>query len=315
VPGTQNAYIAAQGPKEVTVFDFWRMVYELRLSVVVMLGNGIEDGKIKFWQYWPEDNGAIDIGYFRVTFVSQESFFGEVFMRRYILTNTYTNEQSEICHLKYTAFPDHGVPDNTNGFLKLISLAEEESVRLGEKRGVGRRPIVVHCSAGVGRTGTYIAVAVTIAKLNYASTAAIHQRPPINLNFNVLDTLVLLRRQRPGMVQTKEQLIYCYLAILEKVITHCNILDFQNERWFNKISAHEAINVLTAARDGSFLFRPSSAPGFLSMSYNKDQVIHHVRIQVTSDGFICEGDEIVYTSLQALVDNKRAVLQHPIYAY
>ena len=112
--------------------------------------------------------------------------------------------------------------------------------------------------------------------------------------------------------------------------------------WFNKISAHEAINVLTAARDGSFLFRPSSArktrvvvvcgwlvfsllrvafalaariAGFLSMSYNKEQVIHHVRIQVTSDGFICEGDEIVYTSLQALVDNKRAVLQHPIYAY
>jgi hypothetical protein len=60
-----------------------------------------------------------------------------------MLTNTYTNEQSEVCHLKYTAFPDHGVPDNTNGFLKLISLAEEESVRLGEKRGTGRRPILV----------------------------------------------------------------------------------------------------------------------------------------------------------------------------
>jgi hypothetical protein len=107
----------------------------------------------------------------------------------------------------------------------------------------------------------------------------------------------------------------CYLAILEKVITHCNILDFQNERWFNKISAHEAINVLTAGKNGSFLFRPSSAPGYLSMSYNKDQVIHHVRIQVTSDGFICEGDEIIYTSLGSLVSNKAAVLQHPIYAY
>jgi protein tyrosine phosphatase len=144
VPGSQNAYIAAQGPKEVTVFDFWRMVYELKLSVIVMLGNNIEDGKIKFWQYWPEDFGAIDIGYFRVTYVSQESFFGEVYLRRYVLTNTYTNEQAEICHLKYTAFPDHGVPDNTNGFLKLISLAEEESVRLGEKRGVGRKAVVVH---------------------------------------------------------------------------------------------------------------------------------------------------------------------------
>lgn len=315
VPGSHNAYIAAQGPKEVTVFDFWRMVYELKLSVIVMLGTNIEDGKIKFWQYWPENNGAIDIGYFRVTFVSEESFFGEVYLRRYVLTNTYTNEQNEVCHLKYTAFPDHGVPDNTNGFLKLISVAEEEAVRLGEKRGTGRRPIVVHCSAGVGRTGTYIAVAVTIAKLNYASAAAIHNRPPIQLNFNVLDTLVQLRRQRPGMVQTKEQLIYCYLAILEKVITHCNILDFQNERWFNKISAHEAINVLTAAKSGTFLFRPSSAPGYLSMSYNKESVIHHVRIQVTSDGFICEGDEIVYTSLQALVDNKRAVLQSAVYAY
>jgi protein tyrosine phosphatase len=153
VPGSQNAYIAAQGPKEVTVFDFWRMVYELKLSCIVMLGNNIEDGKIKFWQYWPEDFGAIDIGYFRVTYVSQESFFGEVYLRRYILTNTYTNEQSEICHLKYTAFPDHGVPDNTNGFLKLISLAEEESVRLGEKRGVGRKAVVVHCS-GERKRGT-----------------------------------------------------------------------------------------------------------------------------------------------------------------
>jgi protein tyrosine phosphatase len=53
VPGSHNAYIAAQGPKEVTVFDFWRMVYELKLSVIVMLGTNIEDGKIKFWQYWP----------------------------------------------------------------------------------------------------------------------------------------------------------------------------------------------------------------------------------------------------------------------
>jgi hypothetical protein len=80
------------------------------------------------------------------------------------------------------------------------------------------------------------------------------------------------------------------------VITHCNILDFQNERWFNKISAHEAINVLTAGKNGSFLFRPSSAPGYLSMSYNKDQVIHHVRVQVTNDGFICEGDELIYSA-------------------
>jgi hypothetical protein len=107
----------------------------------------------------------------------------------------------------------------------------------------------------------------------------------------------------------------CYLAILEKVITHCNILDFQNERWFNKISAHEAINVLTAGKNGSFLFRPSSAPGYLSMSYNKDQVIHHVRVQVTSDGFICEGDSVVYASLSALVSNKSAVLLFPIYAF
>jgi protein tyrosine phosphatase len=145
VPGSQNAYIAAQGPKEVTVFDFWRMIYELKLSVIVMLGNGIEDGKIKFWQYWPEDSGAIDIGYFRVTYVSQESFFGEVYLRRYMLMNTFTNEQTEICHLKYTAFPDHGVPDNTNGFLKLISLSEEEAVRLGERRGSGRKAVVVHC--------------------------------------------------------------------------------------------------------------------------------------------------------------------------
>jgi hypothetical protein len=83
------------------------------------------------------------------------------------------------------------------------------------------RPIITgNCSAGVGRTGTFIAVAITIAKLNYASTATIHGRPPLKLNFNVLDTLVQLRRQRPGMVQTKEQLIFCFDGADHQLLTN-----------------------------------------------------------------------------------------------
>jgi protein tyrosine phosphatase len=310
IPESDGAYIAAQGPKEVTVFDFWRMVYEYKITSVVMLGNHIEDNKIKFWQYWPEDNTAIDIGYFRVTFKNQESYYGEVYLRRYTLTNTYTGEVQNIAHLKYTSFPDHGVPDDTSGFLKLVTLAEEEAQAAG-----ARRPIVVHCSAGVGRTGMYIAVAITVAKLNYATTAGLLGKPPIPLDFDVLHTLQIMRQCRPGMVQTKEQLIFCYLAVLEKVITQCNILDYENERWFNKVSAHDAIDLLEREAEGAFLFRPSSARGYCSLSYKKGGQIHHVRVQISSDGFICEGDEIRYSSLQLMVQNKSAVLKVPHYSY
>jgi len=205
VPNSQNAYIATQGPLEATLPEFWRMVWEVKSCVVVMLTREVEKGRIKCDKYWP-DPEQLTFGDFKLTISDQEECEKEELIeRKFTLFNTKENASRPISHLQYTAWPDHGVPLSPNSFLSLM----DDAYKFNHTGG----PIVVHCSAGIGRSGVFCIVHSIVEKILYDLKHNPQQEPAIN----VVKAVLAARRQRPGMVQTKEQYMFVYLALLERI--------------------------------------------------------------------------------------------------
>jgi len=198
-PGTET-YICAQGPLENTVVDFWRMVWEQDCNVIVMLTKDVEGEKIKCFRYWP-DGQSLQYGRLRVSLLSEDPS-PELIIRTFTLEDTQTGVGRTVIHYQYVSWPDHAIPVSTTAFLELIRIVDKQ-----KKTG----PIIVHCSAGVGRSGTFCVVHNVITK--FRLDAAKSDAPPV---FNILQTVVFMRSQRPGMVQTKEQYMFCCLAIEEE---------------------------------------------------------------------------------------------------
>lgn len=205
IPGSEKAYIATQGPLPATFGDFWRMVWEQNSSIVVMLTKEIESGKLKCDHYWPEINEPLVAGNFKVTMSDAEEVQkSELIERKLTITNNLTNESRPILQLQYTAWPDHGLPASTTAFLSLL----DDAYKFNNTNG----PLVVHCSAGIGRTGTFCTVHSTIEKFKLDLNERPHEEPKVS----VVKSVLRARAQRPGMVQTKDQYMFVYLAILEK---------------------------------------------------------------------------------------------------
>jgi len=205
IPGSEKAYIATQGPLTATFPDFWRMIWELNVAVIVMLTKEVENGRLKCDHYWPDMDLPLVAGTFKITMSdTEESSKDELIERKLTIINLETGESRPVMHLQYIAWPDHGLPISTTAFLALI----DESYKFNNTAG----PIVVHCSAGIGRSGTFCTVHATIEKLKLD----LKEHPDEDPKFNIVKTVLLARSQRPGMVQTKEQYMFVYLAILEK---------------------------------------------------------------------------------------------------
>jgi len=206
IPGSERAYIATQGPLQSTFPDFWRMIWEQNVAVIVMLTKEIENGRLKCDRYWPETaEQPLICGHFRISLSdSEESSKDELIERKITITNQLTEESRPVIHLQYIAWPDHGLPVSTTAFLSLL----DEAYKFNNTAG----PIVVHCSAGIGRSGTFCTVHATIEKLKLDLV----RHPDVEPKFNIVKTVIGMRAQRPGMVQTKEQYMFVYLAILEK---------------------------------------------------------------------------------------------------
>ncbi|KAK0153624.1 Tyrosine-protein phosphatase non-receptor type 1 [Merluccius polli] len=151
----QRNYILTQGPLPNTCGHFWEMVWEQRTRGVVMLNRVIEKGSIKCAQYWPhrEERDAIfEDTNFRVTLVS-EDVKAYYTVRQLELENLLTQETREILHFHYTTWPDFGVPESPASFLHFLFKVRESGC-LHPDQG----PVVVHCSAGIGRSGTFCLV-------------------------------------------------------------------------------------------------------------------------------------------------------------
>ncbi|KAL3052279.1 hypothetical protein OYC64_004934 [Pagothenia borchgrevinki] len=186
-------YIATQGPVHETVYDFWRMVWQEQSACIVMVTNLVEVGRVKCYKYWPDD--AEVYGDFKVTFVEVEPL-AEYVVRTFTLERRGFNEVREVKQFHFTGWPDHGVPYHATGLLSFI-----RRVKISNPPAAG--PIVVHCSAGAGRTGCFIVIDIM---LDMAEREGV---------VDIYNCVKALRSRRINMVQTEEQYIFIHDAILE----------------------------------------------------------------------------------------------------
>ncbi|XP_026084293.1 tyrosine-protein phosphatase non-receptor type 3-like isoform X1 [Carassius auratus] len=186
-------YIAAQGPLPHTCTQFWRSVWEQNISVIGMLTTLTERGRTKCHQYWPHPPEVRDYGILQVCCHSEECNLAYV-TRELTLTNTQSGKHRAITHLQYVAWPDHGVPEDSSDFLDFV-----QSVRSMREESV---PLMVHCSAGIGRTGVLIT-------METAMTLMEKEKPVYPL-----EIITTMREQRAMLVQTSCQFTFVCEAIL-----------------------------------------------------------------------------------------------------
>ncbi|KAM6035204.1 receptor-type tyrosine-protein phosphatase U-like isoform 2-T2 [Theristicus caerulescens] len=190
-------FIAAQGPLPGTVVDFWQMVWQEKISVIVMLTGLVEQNKTKCEQYWPEQEQVY--GDFTVTLNNTRTTTGLV-TRIFCLQKAGCALPRLVEQFHYLLWPDHGVPRNPAQLLCLVEVVNKRALE------VPAGPVLVHCSAGIGRTGTFIALDFLL-KMGKAEGKV-----------DVFHCVQRLREQRVSMVQTQEQYTFLYEVLLEGLL-------------------------------------------------------------------------------------------------
>nr|XP_058925552.1 receptor-type tyrosine-protein phosphatase eta [Kogia breviceps] len=198
MPGyhSKKDFIATQGPLPNTLKDFWRMVWEKNVYAIVMLTKCVEQGRTKCEEYWPSKQ-AQDYGDITVAMTS-EIVLPEWTVRDFTVKNIQTSESHPLRQFHFTSWPDHGVPDTTDLLINFRYL-----VRDYMKQSPPESPILVHCSAGVGRTGTFIAIDRLIYQIEDENTV------------DVYGIVYDLRMHRPLMVQTEDQYVFLNQCVLD----------------------------------------------------------------------------------------------------
>ncbi|XP_033647839.1 uncharacterized protein LOC117307256 isoform X1 [Asterias rubens] len=191
----KKVYIAAQGPLPHTVVDFWRMLWESGVEVVIMACNEYEGGKHKCEKYWAEENERKQFGEITVTLIRQLGVTPDFLIRTLKVNNQV--EERVINQFHYTAWPDHGVPKTVQPIMDMIKLFREYLPNEDH-------PVVMHCSAGCGRTGTMICIDFVRAQIKAGKIGA---------DFCLYDIIKEMRRQRPAIVQTRDQYELVHRAV------------------------------------------------------------------------------------------------------
>uniref|UniRef100_A0AAV2L5U6 protein-tyrosine-phosphatase n=1 Tax=Knipowitschia caucasica TaxID=637954 RepID=A0AAV2L5U6_KNICA len=196
----EQAYIATQGPTVNTVGDFWRMVWLERCPIIVMITN-LEEKNEKCAEYWPEDTVTHEGIEITVVSVTQEDDYS---LR--VFTLKHDGEERSLRQYWYTSWPDQKTPDKAPPLLELV----QEVERAREEAPPSSGPTIVHCSAGIGRTGCFIATSILCKQLRTEGAV------------DILRTTCQLRLDRGGMIQTCEQyqFVHHVLSLYEKQLSH-----------------------------------------------------------------------------------------------
>uniref|UniRef100_A0A671S5U9 protein-tyrosine-phosphatase n=1 Tax=Sinocyclocheilus anshuiensis TaxID=1608454 RepID=A0A671S5U9_9TELE len=185
-----NHYIATQGPMQETIYDFWRMVWQENTATIVMVTNLVE---VKCCKYWPDDTEIYrDM---KVTLIETQ-LLSEYVIRTFAVEKRGAHEIREIRQFHFTGWPDHGVPYHATGLLGFVR-------RVKAKSPANAGPMVIHCSAGAGRTGCFIVIDIM---LDMAEREGV---------VDIYNCVRELRSRRVNMVQTEEQYVFIHDAILE----------------------------------------------------------------------------------------------------
>nr|XP_057930094.1 protein tyrosine phosphatase receptor type Fa isoform X8 [Doryrhamphus excisus] len=190
----QNAYIATQGPLPETLSDFWRLVWEQRTCTIVMMTRLEEKSRVKCDQYWPS-RGTETYGMIQVTMLDTVEL-ATYSVRTFALYKNGSSERREVRQFQFMAWPDHGVPEYptpTLAFLRRIKACNPPDAG----------PMVVHCSAGVGRTGCFVVIDAMLERMKHEKSVDIYGH------------VTCMRAQRNYMVQTEDQYIFIHEALLE----------------------------------------------------------------------------------------------------
>ncbi|XP_038158199.1 receptor-type tyrosine-protein phosphatase-like N isoform X2 [Cyprinodon tularosa] len=192
------AYIATQGPLSHTISDFWQMVWENGCTVIVMMTALVEDGEKQCDRYWPDEGSSL-YHIYEVNLVSEHIWCNDFLVRSFYLKNVQTQETRTLTQFHFLSWPAKGIPTSTRPLLDFR--------RKVNKCYRGRScPIIVHCSDGTGRTGTYILIDMVLNRMAKGVK-----------EIDIAATLEHVRDQRPGMVRTKDQFEFALTAVAEEV--------------------------------------------------------------------------------------------------
>ncbi|XP_054334303.1 tyrosine-protein phosphatase non-receptor type 18 isoform X14 [Pongo pygmaeus] len=191
------AYIATQGPLPHTLLDFWRLVWEFGVKVILMACREIENGRKRCERYWAQEQEPLQTGLFCITLIKEKWLNEDIMLRT--LKVTFQKESRSVYQLQYMSWPDRGVPSSPDHMLAMV----EEARRL---QGSGPEPLCVHCSAGCGRTGV-------LCTVDYVRQLLLTQVIPPD--FSLFDVVLEMRKQRPAAVQTEKQYRFLYHTVAQ----------------------------------------------------------------------------------------------------
>ncbi|XP_055923172.1 tyrosine-protein phosphatase corkscrew isoform X3 [Eupeodes corollae] len=202
-----KTYIATQGCLQNTIQDFWNMIWQENTRVIVMTTKEYERGKNKCAKYWPSEGNTKEWGHAKITCLS-ESSTSDYTLREFFFSWRGKPER-RIFHYHFQVWPDHGVPADPGcvlNFLQDVNTKQSQLNQAGDKPG----PICVHCSAGIGRTGTFIVIDMILDQID---------REGLDTEIDIQRTIQMVRSQRSGLVQTEAQYKFVYYAVQHYIQT------------------------------------------------------------------------------------------------
>ncbi|KAL9970307.1 hypothetical protein ACROYT_G022661 [Oculina patagonica] len=206
-------YIAAQGCLPSTVEDFWKMTFQENSRIIVMTTKEVERGRNKCTRYWPDPETTKDVGPYHVRHM-KETEFTDYTLREFELTSDSNPIPRTIYQFHYTGWPDHGVPKDPSPVLTILHEVNgrQQSIPMAG-------PIIVHCSAGIGRTGTFIVIDNLVKMI---------KEQGLDCEIDISKSIQIVRAQRSGMVQTEAQYEFIYRAIQHYISTETARLNSDN---------------------------------------------------------------------------------------